>query len=225
MSKAAFLAASGLKLYTAALKQKELTRIFTALLGDPQPAFGIDADTGAKLAAVFADLWSKGHQAIAEQMVKNLLERGEDPADAAGMESLFLRAAALEMGKLSMHFKNTRGKFELVQSTALFLYLTRSMQELGLVKLSRLSDEQAQTQPAELNVEELIARATALREKLDAGQMQQEIRSGALSGLSVKQLEDMKNYDATPRSLFSGFSGKGTVFIAAAVILVIFFIL
>lgn len=222
MSKAAFLAASGLRLYTAALKQKELSRIFTALLGDPAPAFGIDADTGAKLADIFADLWSKGHQAIVEQMIKNLLERGEDPADAAGMETLFLRAAALEMGKLSMHFKNTRGRYELVQSTALFLYLTRSMQELGLVKLSRLEEPAAE--PPAVDVDALTAHAAKLREQLNEAQIQQEIKSGTLSGLSLKQLEDMKNYDAKPKSMFSGLSGKGTVFIAAAVILVVLFV-
>ncbi|MBO8415870.1 MAG: hypothetical protein IAB19_05780 [Proteobacteria bacterium] len=228
MSKAAFLAASGLRLYTTALKQKELQQIFMALSGDPQPAFGFDAETAAKLTDIFADLWSKGHQAIAEQLVKALLERGDDRHDLQALEENFLRAAAVEMSKLSMHFKNTRGKYELYQSAAFFLYITRSMLSLNLVRLYRLDDPagvERMEKGEQPDVAELVHKAEQIRANLNVTQEAEDIKNRTLPGLSLKQLEDLKNYDAKPKGLLAGLNSKTTILIAAAVIVVVFFML
>lgn len=228
MSKAAFLAANGLRLYTTALKQKELQQIFMALSGDPSPAFGFDADTASKLTDIFADLWSKGHQAIAEQLVKALLERGDDPKDLQTLEENFMRSAALEMSKLSMNFKNTRGKYELHQSAAFFLYLTRSMLRLNLVRLYRLDDPagvERVEKGEQPDVAELVSRAQKIRESLNVTQEAEDIKNQTLQGLNLKQLEDLKNYDAKPKGLLSGLNSKTTILIAAAVILIVFFMI
>ena len=190
------------------LKEKELNTLFAALLSDSSSVFGIPPSAAQLSADFFAELWVKNAAGIIKQISMML---PEDTPESELKDAL-LRRIAVEMAKLSLHFKRTKGQFTIMQSASMFSYLLKSMGQLQLINLNGPA--------AKADVPELQAQAAALRAALDVSAVQQSIEQGVLPGLSMADLENLKNYQVKKGGFLTG---KVTLaFVAAAILLALF---
>ncbi len=198
--------------YSADLSKGELNELFAELIGDSQAAFGIEQDAALKSTAVFADLWAKGKRDILKQITGNILKhRQPGTIDGAELQQETLTHVAMEMAKLSLHFKNTKGKFSIMQSAAMFLFITQGMARLDLVHFGSPAGDF-------YDLNNLKEQARKLRADLDEQESKRAIEQQVLPGLSVKENEELKNYKAKQPGIFSG-KTLLAVFVAAIVIL------